>query len=152
MLRNMFQQQSGTALWISAWKQRCYSAHLQIFFSAFFWLYHHKALSLSRIIEAFLGMIVTAFSPNLFWDVDPSTISMEDHAAYIIQRTLEYGQMNDWRLINHYYGLNRIVSECKKMRSLDPVCLSFICTISHTKEEEYRCYHFRQSFQTPWNS
>jgi hypothetical protein len=97
-------------------------------------------------------MTVAAFSPNLFWDVDPSTISMEDHAAYIIQRTLEYGQMNDWRLINQYYGLNRIVNECKKMRTLDPVCLSFICTISHTKEEEYRCYHFRQSFQTPWNS
>lgn len=23
---------------------------------------------------------------------------------------------------------------------------------SHTKEEDYRCYHFRQLFQTPWNS
>ena len=60
--------------------------------------------------------------------------------------------MNDWRLINQYYGLSRIVNECKQMRTLDPVCLSFICTISHTKEEEYRCYHFRQSFPTPWNS
>ena len=60
--------------------------------------------------------------------------------------------MNDWRLINHYYGLQKIVEECKQMRTLDPVCLSFICTISHTKEEDYRCYRFRQSFQTPWNS
>ncbi len=76
-------------------------------------------------------MTVAAFSPNLFWDVDPSTISMEDNSAYIIQRALEYGQMNDWRLLNQYYGLNRIVNECKQMRTLDPVCLSFICTISH---------------------
>ena len=95
---------------------------------------------------------ISMFTPNLFWDVDPSTLSMDNHSAYIIQRTMEYGQMNDWRLINRYYGLNKIVEECKKMRTLDPVCLSFICTISHTKEEEYRCYHFRQSFQTPWNS
>ena len=93
-----------------------------------------------------------SFSKNLFWDADPSTISMDASSRYIIQRVLEYGQMNDWRLINHYYGLQKIVEECKQMRTLDPVCLSFICTISHTKEEDYRCYRFRQSFPTPWNS
>lgn len=92
------------------------------------------------------------FSPNLFWDVDTSALSMDSSPAYIIQRVLEHGQMNDWRLINRYYGIDRIVEECKQMRSLDPVCLSFVCTISHTKEEDYRCYHFRQSCPTLWNS
>lgn len=47
-----------------------------------------------------------SFSKNLFWDVDPSELSMEVSARYIIQRVLEYGQMNDWRLINRYYGLD----------------------------------------------
>ena len=70
-----------------------------------------------------------SFSKNLFWDVDPSELSMEVSARYIIQRVLEYGQMNDWRLINRYYGLDKIVEECKQMRTLDPVCLSFICKI-----------------------
>lgn len=92
------------------------------------------------------------FSENLFWDVDMSQLSMDEHPSYIIQRVLERGQMNDWRLINRYYGLDKIVEECKQMRTLDPVCLSFICTISHTKEEDYRCYHFRQSNPTLWNS
>jgi hypothetical protein len=66
------------------------------------------------------------FSRNLFWDVDMSQLTMNAHSAYIIQRVLEYGQMNDWRLINRYYGLDKIVEDCKQMRSLDPVCLSFI--------------------------
>ena len=92
------------------------------------------------------------FNKNLFWDVDASQLSMDEHASYIIHRVLEHGQMDDWRLVYRYYGLDRIVDECKQMRTLDPVCLSFICTISHTKEEDYRCYHFRQSFPTPWNS
>ena len=48
--------------------------------------------------------------------------------------------------------IDKIVEECKKMRTLDPVCLSFICNISHTNEEEYRCYHFRQYNPTLWNS
>ena len=34
---------------------------------------------------------------------------MNTHSSYIIQRVLEYGQMNDWRLINRYYGLDKIV-------------------------------------------
>ena len=92
------------------------------------------------------------FTKNLFWDVDTKELSMDKYPAYIIQRTLEYGQMNDWRIIWRYYGLDKIVEECKRMRTLDPVCLSFICTISHTKKEDYRCYHFRQSCPTHWNS
>ena len=96
--------------------------------------------------------VIDRFSKNLFWDADPSQLSLDNQPGYIIQRVLEYGQMDDWRLIYRYYGLNRIVKECQQMRTLDPVCLSFICAISHTKEEDYRCYHFRQSFPTPWNS
>ena len=95
---------------------------------------------------------LSKFSNNLFWDVDTSLLAMNTHSAFIIQRVLEYGQMNDWRLINSYYGLDKIVEECKQFRTLDPVCLSFICTISHTKPEQYRCYHFRQSTPTLWNS
>ena len=92
------------------------------------------------------------FSKNLFWDVDLSQLSMDDNPAYIIQRVLEYGQMNDWRLINKYYGLDKIVEEGKSLRTLNPVCLAFICNISHTRKEDYRCYNFRQSCPTLWNS
>lgn len=96
--------------------------------------------------------VLRCFSSNLFWDADISMMSMDESPGFIIQRVLEYGQMNDWRLINQYYGLDKIVEECKQMRTLDPVCLAFITTISNTKEEDYRCYHFRQSFPTHWNS
>jgi len=95
---------------------------------------------------------LSKFSKNLFWDVDASQLQMNAHAAYIIQRVMEYGQMDDWRLINRFYGLDKIVNVCQQLRTLDPVCLSFLCTISHTKPEQYRCYHFRQSTPTPWNS
>lgn len=92
------------------------------------------------------------FTKNLFWDVDTTQLEMDKYPSYIIPRVLEYGEMNDWQLINHYYGLEKIVEVCKLLRNLDPVCLSFICAISQTKPEEYRCYHFRKSFPTPWNS
>ena len=92
------------------------------------------------------------FTDNLFRDTDISKLDMNKFPAYVIQRVLEYGEMKDWRLINRYYGLPKIVEVCKELRTLDPVCLSFICAISHTPKEEYRCYHTRQSTPTLWNS
>lgn len=91
-------------------------------------------------------------SNYLFWDMDIDSLDAQNNARQLIQRVLEYGELSDWRQTRRYYGLDRVVSECKAMRSLAPTALSFICTISHTKKEDYRCYHFAQSFPTPWNS
>lgn len=91
-------------------------------------------------------------SSSLFWDIDMSQASMDTCPQQVVQRVLEYGNMNDWRLIRNYYGLPRIVELCKQMRTLDPVCLSYICLLSGTSKEEYRCYHTTQSKPTLWNS
>jgi len=95
---------------------------------------------------------IDRLSKVLFWDVDMNDADMDKYPAHFVQRVLEYGNMDDWRLLRDYYGLPKIVEVCKSLRTLDPVCLSYITTISHTKEEDYRCWHFRQSFPTLWNS
>ncbi len=95
---------------------------------------------------------LSKFSQNLFWDVDMSLADMDKAPSQIVKRVLEYGEWNDWKLILDYYGLDKIVKVCKNLRTLDPVCLSFICAISHTNKEDYRCYHTRRLNPTPWNS
>lgn len=96
--------------------------------------------------------LIGQFSTNLFWDMDKSLIDLDKFPGHIIQRVLEYGQMGDWRIIRSYYGVEKIVECCRKLRTLDPKALSFICCISHTDKTTYRCYNFAQSFPTPWNS
>ena len=91
-------------------------------------------------------------SSHLFWDIDLARADMDRAPAQIVQRVLEYGELSDWRLIRDYYGLDKIVEVCKQLRTLDPVCLSYICAISQTRKEDYRCYRTRQSNPTPWNS
>ena len=91
-------------------------------------------------------------SKVLFWDIDIKQADMDKYPAHFVQRVLEYGNMDDWRLLRSYYGMDKIVQVCKGLRTLDPICLSYICTISHTNIEDYRCYHFRQSCPTLWNS
>ncbi len=95
---------------------------------------------------------VKKLSKVLFWDIDMKEADMDKYPAHFVQRVLEYGNMDDWRLLRSYYGMDKIVQVCKGLRTLDPICLSYICTISHTNIEDYRCYHFRQSFPTLWNS
>lgn len=95
---------------------------------------------------------ITHLSHFLFWDIDKQLLDVESSSAQVIQRVLEYGTLNDWRLTRDYYGIQRIVSDCKQMRTLDPIALSFVCAMSDTKKEDYRCYHFKQSFPTLWNS
>jgi len=94
---------------------------------------------------------ISKLSHHLFWDIDISNADMDICPAYIIQRVLEYGSLEDWRLIRTYYGLDKIVSVCKSLRTLDPKALAYICCISNTPKEEYRCYHTRLSNLTLWN-
>ena len=92
------------------------------------------------------------FSGHLFWDADPSQLSMDKNAPYIIQRVLEYGELDDWRTVRDYSGLDRIAHDCKTLRTLRPEALAFVCLVTNTRKEDYRCYTFRQSFPTLWNS
>lgn len=60
---------------------------------------------------------ISKLSEHLFWDIDMSQGDMGKAPAQIIQCVLEYSEMNDWRLILDYYGLDRIVEVCKQLRS-----------------------------------
>lgn len=91
------------------------------------------------------------FSPNLFWDVDASTIDMDKNKRFIIQRVLEYGIRSDWELIKNYYGVDTIVREMQKVRNLDRISLSFISAIAGIPLTKFRCYILKQSKTQHWN-
>ena len=105
-----------------------------------FWSHKTRMSSVSYISQ---------LSPVLFWDIDREHMDVEQHSAGLIQRVLEYGTLQDWRLTRDYYGMDRIVADCKRLRTLDPMALSFVCAMSDTRKENYRCYQFRQSNPAP---
>ena len=95
---------------------------------------------------------IQRLSPVCFWDIDKEKFDPDQYPAHIISRVLEYGTTDDWRLIKSYYGMDKIVEVFKKIRTLDVFSLSFICAMSGTNKEDYRCYHIKQSNPTLWNS
>ena len=88
---------------------------------------------------------ISKLSPHLFWDIDISKADMDTCPAQIIQRVLEYGTLADWLLIRSYYGLDKIVSVCKSLRSLDRKALAYICCISNTSKEKYHKILFQNN-------
>lgn len=92
------------------------------------------------------------FSEHLFWDINVDEYDIDKYPEWTIQRVLEFGNLSDWKLIYHYFGIERIAQACMKLRTLDRKALNYICLLSNTKKEDYRCYHIRQSNPTLWNS
>jgi hypothetical protein len=95
--------------------------------------------------------IINKFSKHLFWDVDRDTLDLEQDKAYIIKNVLEYGLIEDWKVIKESYGISVITREAMSFRNLDKKALSFISNISKTPKEDFRCYNYQQSIPPHWN-
>lgn len=93
---------------------------------------------------------ILLLSKHLFWDTPLENINPERSKKFIIQRVLEYGLMKDWLLIVEWYGLEEIVNITKTFRTMSPIDLNFIATISNTPKEEFRCYKLRLSTGKHW--
>lgn len=93
---------------------------------------------------------ISDFSPHLFWDVDRSNMDWEKNARFIIERTLEYGLLQDWNLLRNYYGLERIGAVALNIRYLDPKTLAFVSVVTGLPKEKFRCYSSEPSRPEHW--
>ena len=96
--------------------------------------------------------IISSFSSYLFWDVDKTKLDVERSAAYIVERVLEYGQLEDWKLIKEIYGLERIKEISLNIRSLDIITLNFLSKYFNIYKSKFRCYSYMQLATNFWES
>jgi hypothetical protein len=94
---------------------------------------------------------IQQFSKHLFWDVNRTALDLDRQKAYIVKQVLEYGLLEDWILIQKYYGIEQIAEVSMSFRELDKKALSFISFLSKKPLEEFRCYNYQQSIPQHWN-
>ncbi len=87
-------------------------------------------------------------SKHLFWDIKIDLLDFNEHKSYVISRVLEYGDVNDWKQIRDYYGIEEIATVAMSLRNLDKKALAFISLVSGTSKENYRCYTTKQKHRT----
>lgn len=66
------------------------------------------------------------FTRALFWDTDVEKLDAPKHAAYIIERVLNYGTLQDWKLLKEVYKEEEIVKVTLELKDLHPKTLSFL--------------------------
>lgn len=91
--------------------------------------------------------LIHQLSPYLFWDVKKSDIDEHQHLDYIISRVLTHGLYSDWKKIQGYYGLKKIITVALKMRELDKRTASFLSVLSGISKNKFKCYSTEQSRQ-----
>lgn len=96
-------------------------------------------------------VFISALSPALFWDVDSRSLDGDKHAAYIAERVLTRGTLDDFRLLKAHYGKPKIKRIAKKIRYMDDRTLHFCSAYFNVPIPEFRCYILRQSNQAHWN-
>ena len=98
------------------------------------------------------SIVPADFSRRLFWDIDPAALDLDRHRKYVVARVLEYGTLDDWRLLLRRFALTEIIATAQTLRTLDPKALSFLSVLGNVPRDSFRCYALKQSMPTPWNS
>ena len=62
--------------------------------------------------------IKSIFRPSFFWDADE--IDADKHAAYVIARVLDYGDIEDVRKIREMYPDEKIIEAIRTRRGMFP--------------------------------
>ena len=95
---------------------------------------------------------ISDFSPHLFWDVDRNKLNFEKSKEQIVFQVVEFGLMNDWKLLQQVYSFEELKQITTSLRTLDKVTLSFLAHFFKIDKSEFRCYTTSQSAQNFWNS
>ena len=90
-------------------------------------------------------------SPTLFWDTDVDLIDWEKQARFIIERVITRGDIEDWKQIKKFYGLQKIKKEIISMRYLDKKTLNFFSIYFDVPKMKFRCYTMKQLFPAHWD-
>ncbi len=85
------------------------------------------------------------FNQRIFWDVDTKTLDYEQHAAFIIARVFERGDVEDIRQCRRFYGDEKVREVLLNAKYLPEHRIHLSAAVVNEPLEAFRCYKLRQS-------
>ena len=95
------------------------------------------------------SILINKLSKRAFWDVEMESINWDDHRAFILERIMQYGTMDDWKIIRKVLDLKDLKHAATQANDLDDFSLSFLSLFLKIPREQFRCYIKKQS-KTPF--
>ena len=93
---------------------------------------------------------IIKLSKHIFWDVDPENLTFEKNAELIVGRVLDYGLIDDWKLLHNSLGIREIAKIAMNIKDLDIKSANFVAQLADVPLEKFKCYTTRQSMRTHW--
>jgi hypothetical protein len=94
---------------------------------------------------------VTVLSDRMFWDTPVSNIHWYAHRHFIVQRVMRYGKLEDWKLIQQWYGPDMLREIVVSLNNLDAISVAFLSLVLNIDKKAFRCYTKKQSRQSFWD-
>jgi len=105
-----------------------------------------KKLKMGNNEKTILGL-----SKSLFWDTDTTKLDPKKHKAYIIDRVLARGTLEEFKIIKDFYGKTKIKNVAKKLRYMNNIELNFCSIYFKLPITQFRCYIYKQLNQSHWS-
>ena len=74
-----------------------------------------------------------------FWDTKPESISLDKHSTYIIERLLEFGDIEELEWINKIYTREQILNTLRTSRRISPKTGNFFALFYGIPKESLEC-------------
>ena len=98
-------------------------------------------------MSGFLEQINKAY----FWDIDPANLDEVKSKRIIIERVMNYGNLQEIQLVKKFYGVKEIENTLCNLNYIDPKTLNFVSLLFHIPKTKFKCYSRKQLTQQPWN-
>jgi len=82
---------------------------------------------------------VPSFITPLLWDVKISNINLETDKIFIIERVLEYGDLNAFNFILKTYDRPTIINTLKTSKKISTKSGNFYALVLNVKKEDLQC-------------
>jgi ribosomal protein S8 len=96
--------------------------------------------------------LVENLSNHLFWDTDKSSLLNNSSEIFILERVMEYGNIDDWRVINNFYGKEKLKELVVHLKNISDKSFAFLSNYFDIPKEKFRCYTKNQSQRNFWNA
>lgn len=92
--------------------------------------------------------LIEHLQQSLFWDVDIKEIDPDEDSRFIIGRVLDFGDIDDFKAIENYYGKDKIKESAKKHVFANPESANFWALILSIPSKQLKCTR-KPSLKTP---
>lgn len=94
---------------------------------------------------------VSDFSAHLFWDMDQENLDFDLAKNQVIVQVVEYGTLEDWKLVLKLYNKEVLKETLLNAKSLDKVTLAFLANYFGIDKSAFKCYKQHASPTNFWN-